>query len=38
MRKALPGASPDRKTYGVINRQWASDDGTVVIGFKFLSG
>ena len=35
VRKAHPWSESDRKTYGFLNRQWLSDDGTVVIGFKF---
>ena len=37
VRKAHPGSEADRKTHGFLNRQWLSDNGTVVIGFKFLS-
>ena len=35
VRKAHPGSEADRKTHGFLNRQWVSDDGTVVIGFNF---
>ena len=37
MRKALTRCESDRKTCGFLNRQWVSNDDTVVIGFEFLS-
>ena len=35
VRKAHPGSEADRKICRFMNRQWLSDDGTVVIGFNF---
>ena len=35
VREAHPGSEADKKTHGFLNRQWISDDGTVVIGFNF---
>ena len=35
VRKAHPMSEADRKICGFLNRQWVSDDDTIVIGFKF---
>ena len=35
VRKALTMCESDKKTCGFLNRQWVSDDDTVVIGFNF---
>ena len=35
VRKARHRESDRKKYNGAMNRQWVSDDGTVVIGFKF---
>ena len=38
VREAHFGGESDSKTCGFLNIHWVSDDDTVVICFKFLSG